>query len=171
MLSICQRDTGEAFSRISNIETQWHECRVSSLIQTQRFLFSRSPTSLHNLVLLTAIMSVWVYVFYISKLILYYIISWYLTPTGDWHQSRLVSCDRPNPGRALWLAGGGRPIRLLSGHEHSGHVDSAPPAECNGRCHLTVLPCTPSSHVSVCKNLLLLQLKCSDLVKFMIICM
>lgn len=77
-----------------------------------------------------------------------------LNPAGDWHQPRFMSCDRPNPKRSLWLAGGGHPVGLLSGHQHSGHVDLASPAECQRLCHLTVLPCTSSSHVSVYKLML-----------------
>lgn len=69
-------------------------------------------------------------------------------PTGHWHKPRLVSRDRPNPEWGFRLAGGGHPVRILSGHQHSGPVDVASPAECQRRRHLTVLPRSPPSQVS-----------------------
>lgn len=143
MLKICgvmvfvgnRRETGEAFIRLAPLETQWLECTVSSA-------FSLSPCIYCSL-----------FAFYTSEHTSYFMFV-SLNPAGDRHQPRFMSRDRPNPKRSLWLAGGGHPVGLLSGHQHSGHVDLASPAECQRLCHLTVLPCTSSSHVSVYKLML-----------------
>lgn len=157
----CHTDTGEAFSRLSTVPYKHSDMSAQSvhlfLSTVQLFLW-------HVCLLLLAS----------TRHTCSQVVS--LTPTGDWHQSRLVSCDRPNPERGLWLAGGRHPVRLLSGDQHWRHVDLAPPAECHRCSHFLVLPCTSSSHVSVCKNtknwcstrgefnLLLLQMK------FLVLC-
>lgn len=76
----------------------------------------------------------------------------FLTPAGDRHQSRPVSCDRPDPWGGLWLAGRRHTIGFLGGHQHSGPVCVAPPAESQRCCHLIVLPRAPSTHVSVAEH-------------------